>query len=211
MFWRRRGGWNLKEGRSKTDTVTREWLTENAGEPLIGQMILLLLRRKLQVSVGAWMSGCSICREKHQSEQPLPFSGLCWIMLAWGDSAIAIKWVWIGEAEDLSARSDPEGLIQFYTVFRFGAAAAAAGATEKVAKGLYGLQSFPATGFGSGLWVPRTPPWLAIWLVLISHVGCRQGTYFKAEAIIWQRRKFTASQMSSLALINLFINSTIIY
>ena len=82
---------------------------------------------------------------------------------------------------------------------------------RKVAKGLYGLQSFPATGFRSGLWVPRMPPWLAIWLVLISHVGCRQGTYFKAESIIWQRRKFTASQMSSLALINLFINSIIIY
>ena len=135
----------------------------------------------------------------------------CWIMLTWGDSAITIKRVWIGEAEDLSTRSNPEELIQFHTVFSFGAAAAAAGATEKVAKGLYGLQSFPATGFRSGLWVPRMPPWLAIWLVLISHVGCRQGTYFKAESIIWQRRKFTASQMSSLALINLFINSIIIY
>lgn len=91
--------------------------------------------------------------------------------------------MWIGEAEDLSARSNPEKLTPFHTVFSFGAAAAA-GATEKVAKGLYGLQSFPATGFGSGLWIPRTPPWLAIWLVLISHVGCKQGTYFKEESII---------------------------
>lgn len=71
-------------------------------------------------------------------------------MLTWGDSAIAIKWVWIGEAEDLSTRSNPEGLIQFHTVFKFGAAAAAAGATEKVAKSLYGLQSFLATGFEVG-------------------------------------------------------------
>ena len=70
MFWRRRGGWNLKEGRSKTDTITREWLTENVGEPLIGQVILLLLSHKLQISVGAWMSGCNIYWKKHQSEQP---------------------------------------------------------------------------------------------------------------------------------------------
>lgn len=87
---------------------------------------------------------------------------------------------------------------------------AAAGATEKVAKGLYGLQSFPATGFEVGF--DSKDASMAGHLVS-AHLSCgmQTGNILQGRINNLTEEEFTASQMSSLALINLFINSIIIY
>lgn len=118
-------------------------------------------------------------------------------------------------------RSDPEGVNpEISTVLRFGVAAAAAAAAaqprgpQSRSQGLVWALSISSTlageaGFGFPGW---TPPWLAIWLVLVTLVWDAHRNILRGRINnLAKRRKFTASQMSSLTLINLFINSIIIY
>lgn len=98
---------------------------------------------------------------------------------------MALKWLGVGKPETSAARSDPEGVHpEFHPVFRLGAAA---GATEKAAKGLVWPPAIArALAWEAGLWVPGKKASLAGHLVRAHHmrVGGTRGPYVEAESII---------------------------